>query len=395
MQDLEQLFKQGVYHHHNNELEDACRIYRTILDEIPDSPLVNYNLGLALFQAGNLEHSRKHYKEALLHAPQEIDILYNLAICTRKLGNLKEAIELYQHVLTLHTEDIDSLYNLGCCYTEIGREDRAMELYRQVLSLEKNHASALNNIAFLCHKNEKYTLAESYYARLLAIQPDHYAARHLLSSLRGDTCSKAPTRYVEEIFDDYSSHYDISLIQELEYDVPNIMRHRFDALFSPTQGSLDILDLGCGTGLAGEAFYDLCTSLTGVDLSSSMIAIAEQKHLYDHLHTDEITSFIKNCSHGYSCILATDVFTYVGDLLPIFKMLGDNSPKDALFCFSTERADNHAYALCKTGRFAHSQPYIERIARQSGWSVIHSEITDIRKEKNEWITGTIFFTVKV
>jgi len=395
MQDLEQLFEQGVLHHHNNELEDACRIYHTILDEIPDSPLVNYNLGLALFQAGNFEHSYTHYKEALLHAPQEIDVLYNLALCTRKLGYLKEAIELYQHVLTLQPEDVDSLYNLGCCYTEIGREDRAMELYQQVLSLEQNHTSALNNIAFLCHKNEEYNWAESYYTRLLAIQPDHHAAGHLLSSLRGDRCRIAPARYIEEIFDNYSTHYDTSLLQELKYDIPNIMRHRFDTLFSPAQGSLDILDLGCGTGLAGEAFHDLCASLTGVDLSSKMIAIAEQKHLYDRLHTGEISSFIKNCTHSYSCILATDVFTYIGDISPIFAMLGKNSQKDTIFCFSTERTDSHTYALCKTGRFAHSQPYIESIARQSGWSVIHSEIADIRKEKDEWIAGTIFFTVKV
>lgn len=397
MHDLEQLFEQGVLLHHNNELEKACRIYRTILEEIPDSPLVNYNLGLALFQTGNLEHAHAHYKRALIQAPRQIDILYNLALCTKKLGYLKEAIELYMHILTLQPKDVDSLYNMGCCYTEIGREKRAMELFRQVLNLEKNHASALNNLAFLCHKNEEYNLAESYYARLLEMHPDHHAAGHLLSSLRGDTCSNAPPQYIEEVFDNYSAHYDTSLITELEYDVPNIMRRRFDTLFSPTRGSLHVLDLGCGTGLAGEAFYDLCASLTGVDLSSKMIAIAAQKHFYDRLHTEEIAYFVTHCSHSYNCILATDVFTYIGELFPLFEMLGKNSQKNTMFCFSTERfeTDNHSYALCKTGRFAHSQPYIESIAGQSGWSIIHSEIAHIRKEKNDWIAGTIFFTVKV
>ena len=63
------------------------------------------------------------------------------------------------------------------------------------------------------------------------------------------------------------------------------MRGLADMLMVAAEGAaLDILDLGCGTGLAGEAFLDLAHRLDGVDLSPLMIARA-RKHcgIYDDL----------------------------------------------------------------------------------------------------------------
>ena len=44
-----------------------------------------------------------------------------------------------------------------------------------------------------------------------------------------------------------------------------------------------MLDLGCGTGLAGEAFRPHVDWLEGVDLSPGMIAQARKKTIYDRL----------------------------------------------------------------------------------------------------------------
>src|SRR6185312_3401290 len=46
-----------------------------------------------------------------------------------------------------------------------------------------------------------------------------------------------------------------------------------------------MLDLGCGTGLAGTAFAPLADRLVGVDLSPAMVAQAENKQLYDRVAT--------------------------------------------------------------------------------------------------------------
>ena len=52
-----------------------------------------------------------------------------------------------------------------------------------------------------------------------------------------------------------------------------------------------MLDLGCGTGLAGAAFRPFVDRLAGVDLSPAMIAQARER-LYDRLVTGELEDFL-------------------------------------------------------------------------------------------------------
>ena len=66
---------------------------------------------------------------------------------------------------------------------------------------------------------------------------------------------------------------------QLAYAAPQILRELAD-LVMPGRERLAILDLGCGTGLAGAAFKPLAARLDGIDLSPAMIAKARaRQHL--------------------------------------------------------------------------------------------------------------------
>lgn len=58
--------------------------------------------------------------------------------------------------------------------------------------------------------------------------------------------------------------------------------HNGDVL-SYLNGSLDILDLGCGTGLIGSWFKDYARKLVGVDVSPTMLDMATKKGCYHEL----------------------------------------------------------------------------------------------------------------
>jgi predicted TPR repeat methyltransferase len=58
-------------------------------------------------------------------------------------------------------------------------------------------------------------------------------------------------------------------------------------------GTLDILDLGCGTGLVRSLLRPLARTLTGVDISSNMLKIARQRRVYDKLVCNELIAFLK------------------------------------------------------------------------------------------------------
>ena len=58
------------------------------------------------------------------------------------------------------------------------------------------------------------------------------------------------------------------------------------------RGELNVLDLGCGSGLAGVMIKPRAADLTGVDLSPEMIELARARNIYDRLEVAEITAWL-------------------------------------------------------------------------------------------------------
>ena len=84
--------------------------------------------------------------------------------------------------------------------------------------------------------------------------------------------------YVRHLFDQFSADYDQRMIGQLAYAAPQILLD-LAGMVMPGREQLSILDLGCGTGLAGVAFKPLAARLDGVDLSPAMIAKARAREI--------------------------------------------------------------------------------------------------------------------
>src|SRR5215472_8858964 len=127
---------------------------------------------------------------------------------------------------------------------------------------------------------------------------DYHGARLQLARLGAGPEIPAMTEpYLRRLFDQYAGRYDAALIEHLHYRGPALLR---DAVTSALQrmgrsmqfGSL--LDLGCGTGLAGEVFRPFAGRLVGVDLAAAMIARAETKGDYDRLVVGNLAAFLSD-----------------------------------------------------------------------------------------------------
>ena len=80
---------------------------------------------------------------------------------------------------------------------------------------------------------------------------------------------------------------------------------------------LRVMDLGCGTGLAGECFASIAQYMVGCDLSSKMIEKAEEKGCYDQLFHEEIVAALARFQEPeqlMDLVIASDVLCYIGDL---------------------------------------------------------------------------------
>ena len=97
--------------------------------------------------------------------------------------------------------------------------------------------------------------------------------------------------YVRRLFDQHAPEFDASLLGRLDYRGPAVLLDALKAAGAP-QRFESVLDLGCGTGLAGVAVRPFCQRLTGMDISPGMIEQARGKAIYDRLEAAELLDFL-------------------------------------------------------------------------------------------------------
>eukprot|EP01042_Synura_sphagnicola_P002304 gene2304-2757_t len=147
--------------------------------------------------------------------------------------------------------------------------------------------------------------------------------------------------------------------------------------------SLDILDLGCGTGQAGSWLEDYARSLVGVDLSSEMAKQARKRMVYSEVVVGDVAEFLdaqigrKNGAR-FDLVVAADVMAYIGELAAVSRQVAAVTRPGGLFAFTVETVDSalvseqKGYVLQPSGRFGFAKPYVTSLAAESGglWTLI-------------------------
>lgn len=375
-----------LYFEHGKQDEAAHWFGRTV-ELAPEAAPAHYNLGVIFFEQGNYDKAAKAYQEAATLCPEDEDVLFNLALAWKKLDKLEEALSCYQKILALSPDDQDTLYNLGVLYKDMNRPAESITTFEEVLSHNQEHAQSLNNLGYLYHKEGDDKKAISTYKKLIDLDHNAAMAAHMLAALSGETPATAPDAYVRDVFDSFSDHYDDSLVDKLGYTTPTLLKEMLSS--HGVRHFPSALDMGCGTGLSGEAFHDITGHISGLDLSPKMLDLAAKKNIYHSLHESDICSFLQEHRESYDLFLAADVFVYIGDLDDIFGLVKKRAHKNALFLFSTELTDQD-FSLKPTGRYGHAESYIRHLATKNGFALIDVRGANIRKEKGEWIAGNLY-----
>ncbi len=389
--DLQQVYSQAITSHEKGEYELAAELYAQLLAEHPDADLVLYNQGLAFYALDRFAEAATAFLRITEISRADADTWYNLGLSLKGCGRLPEARIAYEQALLLQVDE-DTLFNLGNCCRELGAIDEAFTYYERVLAIDSGNVSALNNYAYLCHRQEDYKKAEILYTKLLQLDPDHAGATHMLAALSG-TANVAPGKnYVQDLFDQYSADFEKSLVEKLDYKVPGLL---FACVkeYSPKIMFQEAVDLGCGTGLAGELFTSCCRTLAGVDLSPNMITAAACKKIYARLEVADVAQFVVNLDNKVDLFVAADLLTYLADLRPLFTTLSEASSKGAVFVFSTEHGSTGKWQVRPTGRFAHGRTYVADTLIAAGAEIISVSKEKIRREGNDWVLGDIYLAV--
>jgi predicted TPR repeat methyltransferase len=268
----------------------------------------------------------------------------------------------------------------------------AADLLLQALEIAPDYAAAWFMLGELRARLGDKAGAEAAFRKTLALDSEDRSGAHLqLMRLGAETAGEMPPAYVRALFDGYAPVFDRTLVDRLDYCGPGLLFHAVTASGRPLRFG-NVLDLGCGTGLAAGAFRAHCEQLVGVDLSPGMIAQARVKGFYDRLEVGDVVDFLQAevaAGAAYDLIVAADVFVYMKELGPVLAAAARVTAQDALLAFSVETHDGDGVMLRDTLRYAHGRVLVLDALKNAELSSVSLEAASTRTEKGVPVPGLV------
>lgn len=293
-----------------------------------------------------------------------------------------------------NTQSAQDLLQLAWQAQAAGQLDQAIDIYRKTLDLQETAPAWLGlGQCELERKNPQAALAA--FRRALALMPQSGAIRHMVDMLEGDRVpDRAPDDYVVWVFDGHAESFDAHLAA-LNYRGPQMVAALIEESWS-RDGSRDILDLGCGTGLNAPIFRPYAQRLDGVDLAPRMLQQSARRGLYDHLYKAEAHAFLRRPPCRYDAVIATDVFIYIGQLEEIFSISYQYLKGRGELLFTIElAAGEQPVELRPSGRFRQTDAYIRAVAGRTGFEVVATHDETLRIENGVPEAGRAYRLVRL
>ena len=376
-------------------------------------------LGDAHYDAQRWSEAALAFEKTLEQEPDSVETWFRLGNAYQELGRDRRAIECFQEAVSRDPSHARSWNNIGTSRLKLGQEALAAEAFRQAVAGDPRLTLAAFNLAYVTERlgddvgaaqlltrarqllymrvqphvrqvelamaRGDYRAAEAPLEAALQCLPDNPSLRHMLAAVRGQTTDRAPSEYVRFTFDDFAQNFDRVLREDLEYRVPEQLAELLAPLLrSPAQ----VIDLGCGTGLLGAALAPVGASVVGIDLSAKMLEQARQRGVYARtIQGDLVEELERIAAATADAVLATDVLIYFGDLRNVFSAAARALVPGGLFAFSVEALDDGDFKLMPSGRYAHSAPYLRRLAAQARLAELWIRRIHVRREREDYIEG--------
>jgi predicted TPR repeat methyltransferase len=276
--------------------------------------------------------------------------------------------------------------SVDAAFAKLRREDlmrQQLATVQRALAANPRSVDLLLTLAKLFRHMDRPDDALDAYRRVLAVDPARQDVQHMIAALSGSGAApaRAADAYVAEEFDSFAARYDEVLVGWLDYRGPEIVHRAVMAVLGAAPSPQDVIDLGCGTGLAARVFRSMARRLDGVDLSAKMVEKARGRGLYDALAVDEIGRYLARAPQVYTLAIAADVLIYFGDLTPVFAAVAGALKPRGVFAFTVEAGGGAPFRLTQSGRYAHDDAYVREAAEQAGFAVVRATDETVRKEK--------------
>jgi tetratricopeptide (TPR) repeat protein len=118
---------------------DIETLWRTTLVKTPECWMAHTNLGLVLFQKGQIDDAIAHYRSALQMQPDWWDAEYNLGTALLAKGQADEALVHSERAASIRPTDPDAQVSVGNLLLQKGRIDEAISHYQKAITVYPDH----------------------------------------------------------------------------------------------------------------------------------------------------------------------------------------------------------------------------------------------------------------
>lgn len=376
------------------DIDGAINAYNMCLSINPGNDMALLNIGNAYLESNNFDKALNYYGRCL--EVSSIRKSYNCLMIGKAMqmhGMHKEAISVLNECILIDPVNVIAYFTLGNVLYKTGNIIDARTAFENAIQIDQSHLDSYTDYALMEYFDGDKDKSSKLFRKIIELDPGNAQAKHMINALEGITPDTAPPdEYIAAIFDQYSSDFEQHLIK-LAYNAPTLLREELELINKDKKKFANTIDLGCGTGLSGIDFRDITCRLSGIDLSEKMINEAKKKNIYDQLTVGNIYS-LNSITDKFDLIIAADVFIYIGNLEDVFDTVSKIASNSAYFLFSAESIAGDYFVLQKSGRFAHSNTYIERLASDTGFSVVMRKSIPLRKGGTGWIDGSLFILQK-
>jgi predicted TPR repeat methyltransferase len=416
----------------DGHVRDAGALCRRVLEVTPGHPDALHYSGVLAYKEGKTEEAIALIQASLEQAPKQADWHSNLGIILQAKGDLEAAVTAFERAIALDPTHANAYNNLGVLLRVFGRHGEAEAAYRTAIELNPDHADGYHNLAIVLDLTNRTPEAVTAYCKALALrpqypearrllalaycaidqrdkavqvceewlkhEPDDPHARHTLAACSGrDVPPRASDAYVEKVFDSFASSFEAKLAR-LHYRAPALIAEALAAAGVTAAGSLDVLDVGCGTGLCGPLLAPYARRLVGVDLSAGMLTHAREKKVYDDVVQAELTAYLQRFRDAFDVIVTADTLVYFGVLDEVIAAAAVALRPGGLFIFTVEEAvdplSTMSYCIQPHGRYNHRLEYVERLLNEVGLCPA-IERAELRKEYGLAVAGLVVRGMKL
>lgn len=369
--------------------EGAIKAARHAVKIAPDWAPAVLDLALLLARQNQFVEAANEAKRAVKLAPGDLRTLRGAIDIAHRAGYVALALEFLPHAIELAAPNNQTYKRMMALdLAALGRHGEAIHLFTELLAINNTDQEVLQWRADAALASGNRAAAVADWDALVALDPDNPIYRFNRDVALGNTPATQPDSLPRQLFDEMAATYDQHMVRGLRYQLPKKVADLI--LNKYPDRKLNLLDLGCGTGLLGACLGRLDGFLIGVDLSEKMLEQASRHQVYDRFHQVNVLDALRDTpAELYEVLTALDVFIYVGDLNSVIPNMHRIAKPGGYVIFSCEQAlaEEAPWVLRPTKRYAHEKQHVEQLCRAAGFSDVAIQDITLRYEGDRPVEG--------